>query len=66
MDNLLKIFLMAVGCGIGGSLLGILVAAFGKRNDDRLQMGNASGIGFLIGAGIGSFVGVFATLAGRL
>ena len=66
MDDLLKVFLLSVGFGIVASLFGLVVVAIGKRNDERLQVGNATGIGFLVGASIGALVGIFTTLAGRL
>ena len=66
MDDLLKVFFMAIGFGIVASLIGALVAIFGKSNDDRLQVGNASGVGFLVGSSVGAFIGIFETIIGRL
>ena len=47
------------------SLIGVLVAAFRKANDEPLCVGNASGIGFLVGVSIGVLIGVFETLISR-
>lgn len=47
------------------SLIGVLVAAFRKANDEPLCVGNASGIGFLVGVSIRVLIGVFETLLGR-
>ena len=66
MNDLIKVFLLALVCGIVASLLGVLVALFGKKNEERLQVGNASGIGFLIGASIGALIGIFQSFLGRL
>ena len=66
MDALLQIFLFAAAFGVVGSILGVLVARFGKDNDERLQVSNASGIGFLIGASLGALVGIFESLLDRL
>ena len=48
------------------SFIGVLVALFGRSNDERLRVGNASGVGFLVGAAIGALAGIFETLIGRL
>ena len=37
-----------------------------RSGDERLRVGNSSGIGFLIGASIGAIVAVFQSMAGRL
>lgn len=66
MNDLLKTFLFSLGFGVVASLIGVLVALFGKSNEERLRVGNASGIGFLIGASIGALVGIFESLIGRL
>jgi hypothetical protein len=66
MNDLLRILILSAGCGIVASLLGALVAAFGKSNSESLRVGNASGIGFLVGASIGAMVGIFESMLGRL
>jgi len=66
MNDLLNILLLSGGSGVIASLIGALVAVFGKSNEERLQVGNASGIGFLVGASIGALVGIFESLIGRL
>ncbi len=66
MDALMKLFLLSAVCGLAGSIFGILVARFGTSDDDRLRVGNASGIGFLVGASIGALIGIFESMIGRL
>ena len=66
MNELLKILLLSAGCGVAGSLIGVLVAMFGKSNAENLRVGNASGIGFLVGASIGALSGIFENMIGRL
>ena len=66
MDVPTKLFLVTAGCGLVGSLIGVVVALFGRRNAERMQVGNASGIGFLVGASVGAIYGIFGSLAGRL
>ena len=65
-NDVLTIFLLSAGCGVAASLLGVLVAVFGKSNSESLRVGNASGIGFLVGASIGALMGIFETMMGRL
>ncbi len=60
--HVLTILLLSAGCGVAASLIGALVAAFGKSNADDLRVGNASGIGFLIGASIGALIGIFQSM----
>lgn len=62
MDDLLKLFLFTGGLGIVGSLIGVMVAMFGKQNESRLRVSNASGIGFLAGASLGAVIGIFQSL----
>lgn len=62
MDDLLKLFLYAGGFGLVGSVAGVFVALFGKQNESRLRVANASGIGFLAGASLGGLIGIFQTL----
>ncbi len=62
MNDLLKNFCWQVAVE---SLIGVLVAAFGKSNDEPLCVGNASGIGFLVGVSIGVLIGVFEALISR-
>lgn len=63
---MLTIFLLSGGCGLAASLIGALVAVFGKSNAEAMRVGNASGIGFLVGASIGALIGIFETMMGRL
>lgn len=66
MNDLLRILLLSGACGVVASLLAALVAAFGKSNSETLRVGNASGIGFLVGASIGALIGIFESMIGRL
>lgn len=66
MNNFVNVLICAGIFGIVASLIGVLVAVFGRRNEKRLQIGNASGIGFLVGASIGALVGIFQSMLGRL
>ena len=57
-------FGVTFAAGIVGSIIG---AVYGYRSgDERLRVGNSSGIGFLLGASIGATVAVFQSMAGRL
>lgn len=49
--------------GVIGSLLAGITGWLSK--DERLRLGNSMGIGFLVGAGIGATIAVFASLTGR-
>jgi hypothetical protein len=62
--QLLKLLGFTFAAGAVGSLLGILGSLFSK--DRQLRLENSAGIGFLIGAAIGTTVGIFLNLAGRL
>ena len=66
MDSLKTIFLLSGSFGVVGSILGALVARFGKNNDERLRVGNASGVGFLIGASMGALAGIFESMIDRV
>lgn len=65
MDPLAKLFLITGGFGVVGSLVALLPVFFGRNNEDRLSVGNATGVGFLIGASIGAIVGIFNSLMGQ-
>jgi hypothetical protein len=66
MDAITTLLIRAAICGVLGSLFGVFMALFGKHNEERLRVGNASGIGFLVGASIGALIGIFESMLGRL
>ena len=44
MDPLAKLFLITGGFGVVGSLVALLPVFFGRNNEDRLSVGNATGV----------------------
>jgi hypothetical protein len=66
MNSFVSVLLWSGLCGVVASVVGAVVAVFGKRNEERLKVGNASGIGFLVGASVGALIGIFESFLGRL
>ena len=65
LDPLSKLFLVSVGCGAVGSILGLLFSLFGRTSKDtRAEL--TMGVGFLVGASMGALYGIFATMLDRL
>ena len=64
-DALLTIFMFGGGGGVLGSLLGLLYSLVGKPGE-TLRVGNSTGLGFLLGASIGTVAGIFESMLHRL
>ena len=65
MDSALaKLFGIMLASGVAGSIIASIIVFFSR--DERLRLGNTTGVGFLIGAAIGASVGVFWSITSRL
>lgn len=64
-DALLIIFMIGGAGGVLGSLLGLLYSLIGNPGQD-LRVGNSMGLGFLLGASIGTVIGIFESMLDRL
>jgi hypothetical protein len=65
MDSqLVRLFGIMLGSGVAGMVIGAIGSVFSR--DERLRLGNSMGVGFLIGAAIGTTVGVFLSITARL
>jgi hypothetical protein len=62
--NLTKMFGVVLASGAAGMIVGAVYGYF--SGDQRLRVGNSSGIGFLIGAAIGATIAVFQSMLGRI
>ncbi|MEM9659431.1 MAG: hypothetical protein AAF961_13820 [Planctomycetota bacterium] len=64
-QGLLAVLKYAFLCGVGGSIVGAVLNQL-SRGDTRLRLDYALAVGFLVGAAIGSVVGIFASMMSRL
>ena len=65
MDSaLVKLFGIILASGVAGSAIAAIVVFFSR--DEKLRIGNTTGVGFLIGAAIGAAFGVFWSITARL
>jgi len=53
------------GSGVLGSFVGFFLAFFGKGNTN-LRVENTTGIGVLVGASIGTLIGIFSSMLDRI
>ena len=66
MDSgLMKVLMVAGASGMIGSIAGFFLAVFGKGNAS-LRVENTTGIGFLVGASIGTLIGIFSLMLDRI